>query len=91
MHPSNDGQVEPTWDANAWRTRARRVVDDLCKAAYASAVAEAKKQRRKRIDYRVPDDATALIGFLNKDDEEGAKALMLCLNFYEVEKRRDDA
>lgn len=91
MHAPIHGPIEPAPPAPEvpWRKKARRVLEELCSAAYAAAAAEAKKKRRKRIDYSVPDDARDLITFLNKNDEEGAKALMLRLNFWEVEKWKD--
>lgn len=66
---------------DSWHTKAHSYVAELSQQAWEKANRLPNGRLRKRhVPYRIPDEAAALVDFMGRNDEEGAKALMLNLN-----------
>lgn len=68
---------------DAWRTKANRLIAQMCLQAYREANPKPKHARRipKHIPYRVPQMAQDLVTCLQTNDERTAKAIFIRLAY----------
>jgi hypothetical protein len=63
---------------DAWKIKANKIVGALCRKSYVEAnFLKSGKKRKKHVPYSVPQEAVDLLRFVARNDEHGAKALMM--------------
>lgn len=71
-----------------WQAKAQQIIAALCLAAYRQAnYLPNGRKRAKHVPYVVPAEARALVDCLNRDDEIGAKSLMM--HDYTIQQTRN--
>ena len=65
------------YQSQPWVKKANALVYALCQKSYMQANYKNGKKYKKHVPYSVPQEAQDLLDCIQRDDEEGAKAMFL--------------